>query len=266
MNQLFGQLIARKNYLSELQLRLEEDLQKASDGKLRISNHRGISRYYQIREAKDTRGKYINKKNLGLAYELAQKDYAGRLLKEVKEEIEDIRLFLEKHGEDKLEKVFEDMNPYRKQLVKPLILSKDLLVSQWEAESYETNPYAPEDKVYSTKKDELVRSKSEVLLADMYNELGIPYRYEAALYLKSGKKKYPDFTLLKMATGELIYHEHLGLLDNDEYRKANLAKLDEYRRNGIFPGKNLIITYEAENSFLNIKEIRQMVKEILEVK
>ena len=47
-----------------------------------------------------------------------------------------------------------------------------------------------------------------------------------------------------------------------DLRKKNLQKLDEYRRNGIYPGKNLIITYEAEGSYLNIKEIRQMVKEI----
>ena len=30
------------------------------------------------------------------------------------------------------------------------------------------------------------------------------------------------------------------------YLHANLVKLDEYRRNGIYPGKNLIITYEGK--------------------
>ena len=30
----------------------------------------------------------------------------------------------------------------------------------------------------------------------MYYELGIPYRYEAELRLRNGKRKYPDFTLL----------------------------------------------------------------------
>ena len=42
---------------------------------------------------------------------------------------------------------------------------------EWEKENYNTNPYYPEQKVYPTKKDEMVRSKSEVMLADMYCEM-----------------------------------------------------------------------------------------------
>lgn len=71
----------------------------------------------------------------------------------------------------------------------PLVLTDGMYAEQWIRESYETNPYHPEEKVYPTKKDELVRSKSEVLLADMYYEMGIPYRYEAELRLKNGKGK-----------------------------------------------------------------------------
>ena len=59
-------------------------------------------------------------------------------------------------------------------------------------------------EVYETKKNELVRTKSEMMLADMYYELGIPYRYEAQLLLKNGKKKYPDFTLLKTKITNLL--------------------------------------------------------------
>ena len=36
----------------------------------------------------------------------------------------------------------------------------------------------------------------------------------------------------------------------------------KYRRSKIYPGKNLIITYEAEGSYLNIQEIQEMVKDI----
>lgn len=51
---------------------------------------------------------------------------------------------------------------------------------------------------------------------------------------------------------ELIYHEHLGLLDEEKYRRDNLRKLNDYRKNGIYPGKNLIVTYETEGIYLNI--------------
>ncbi|MBP3603897.1 MAG: hypothetical protein J6J79_07100 [Lachnospiraceae bacterium] len=113
-------------------------------------------------------------------------------------------------------------------------------------------------------KEYMLKLRQEVKeeIEDIGKYLGIPYRYEAQLKLKNGKRKYPDFTLLKVKTREVIYHEHFGLLDNEEYRQASLNKLDEYSKNGIYLGKNLIITYEAEGHYLNIKEIKKMMKEI----
>ncbi len=83
--------------------------------------------------------------------------------------------------------------------------------------------------------------------------------------MRNGKKKYPDFTLLKTSTREIVYHEHLGLLDDEEYREANFAKLEEYRKNGIEIGKNLILTYEAEGYYLNIKDIKKLVERIFQL-
>lgn len=262
MNQLFHQLVQRKRDLEELLLEITRKLEAAPQGKLRVSNDRGIPRYFQITDPKDTRGKYILKKNQELACELAQKDYLKKLYQEVTEEIKDIDLYISKRDATNLEKVYDSLNEYRKDIVTPLVLSDEMYIQKWENEYYETNPYHLEEKMYFTKKDEMVRSKSEVLLADMYYELGIPYRYEAALQLSNGKKKYPDFTLLNVKTREVIYHEHLGLLDDEEYRKSNLVKFDEYRRSGIYFGKNLIITYEGEGCPLNIKEIKRMVEEL----
>lgn len=264
MNLLFHQMVKRKEELENLQRGIARKLENSPQGKLRVSNEQGIPRYYHVIGPKDTNGRYISKKNQELAYQLAQKDYMQRLEQKIWEELEDINMYLAKHDEDNLEHVFSNLNEYRRNIVTPLIITDEMFAQQWENELYETNPYYPEQKVYSTKKDELVRSKSEVLLADMYYELGIPYRYEAVLQLKNGKKKYPDFTLLKKKTREKIYHEHLGLLDDEEYRHANLNKLDEYQKNGIFFGKNLIITYEAEGCYLDIKTVKRMIFDIMQ--
>ncbi len=263
MNHLFYELQKRKEYLEGLLVKMAHELEGAPPGNLRVSNEKGTPHYYCITIPKDTRGKYISKKEQELAHQLAQKDYMQRLHKKVTEELKDINRYLSKHSDNELENVFDNLNEYRKNLVKPLIISDEMFVEQWERESFETNPYYPEEKVYSTKKDELVRSKSEVLLADMYYELGVPYRYEAELQLGNGKKKYPDFTLLKTKTREIIYHEHLGLLDDEAYRQANLLKFDEYYKNGLYLGKNLILTYEAKGCYLNMKEMKKMVKAIL---
>lgn len=263
MNHLFHELVKRKEYLEMLMETIRKRDQNSPIGKLRISNDKGILHYYCITESGDTHGKYIPKNNYKLAQQLAQKDYMHRLYQEAARELKDINIYLANHGETDLEDIYTSLNQYRKNIVEPMVIPDDIFVWQWENEPYEVNPYYQEEKVYPTKKDEFVRSKSEVLLADMYYELGIPYRYEAELRLKNGKRKYPDFTLLNIKTRKVIYHEHLGLMDNEEYRKINYAKLDEYQKSGIYMGKNLIITYEGEGCYLNIKDIKRMVQNVM---
>lgn len=263
MNKLIVQLNKRKEYLQELLDEIEDKIHTFPEGTLRVSKINGIPRYYHITSMGDTKGKYILKKNKELAEQLAQKDYAKKVYQCAKTELEDIKKFLNKHDRKEFENIYLKLNQYRQELVNPMIVSDEEYAVQWEKEMFVSNPYHPEERVYLTKKEEMVRSKSEVMIADMYYELGIPYRYEAELCLQNGKIKYPDFTLLNVQTREIVYHEHLGLMDDEQYRKANLMKLDEYRRNGIYLGKNLIITYEAEGCYLNIREIRDMCRGIL---
>lgn len=265
MSELFHELNKRRQYLQELMREIKGQLQIAPQGNLRVSNIKGIPRYYHVTTSGDTKGKYIKNEDRNLACQLAQKDYMQKLYQEAEEELQDIECFLNKHGNNDLEEIYDGLNEYRKEIVMPMIITDEMFIQQWEKEPFDTNPYHPEEKVYPTKKDEMVRSKSEVMLADMYYDLRIPYRYEAELRLKNGKKKYPDFTLLDIRTRKVAYHEHLGLLDNEEYRQANMQKLEEYRKNGIYLGKNLIITYEGEGCYLNIREIKKMVREMMGV-
>ena len=43
--------------------------------------------------------------------------------------------------------------------------------------------------------DDLVRSKSEVIVADALHDLGLPYRYEAPLAFPGELPRHPDFTI-----------------------------------------------------------------------
>ena len=263
MNQLHQQMVKRREYLIQLQEEIVRQSKELPQGRLRVNNDRGIARYYHINVDGDTHGNYISKRNSDLACKLAQKDYLQKINRTINDELKDIEKYLLRHKEYAIEDVFINLNSYRQKLVTPLAISDEMYAQQWEQEPFEKNPYYPEERVYPTKKDEFVRSKSEVLLADMFYEMGVPYRYEAQLKLGKGKIRYPDFTLLCVRTRELMYHEHFGLMDDEEYRRSCFAKLDEYRKNGIYLGKNLIITYEAEGSYLNIKEIREQMRAVL---
>lgn len=262
LKQPIQELEKRKEFLEKLITFATEQLKDMPPGNLRINKNRGVPRYYHVTDAKDTHGRYIKKEKQELARKLAEKDYLNKLQKEAEAELRDINNYLKNHKSSNLENIYTFTNDYRKHLITPLVLPDGLYAQQWENESYESNPFYKNDKIYPTKKGDLARTKSEVLLADMYYELGIPYHYEEQLRLKNGAFKYPDFTLLDIKNRKIIYHEHLGLMDDDDYRYKNLKKLNEYRRNGIYPGKNLIVTYEADGSPLNIKDIQQMVKEM----
>lgn len=55
------------------------------------------------------------------------------------------------------------------------------------------------------------------------------------------------------------------MLDDYDYRVDNLRKLNEYRENGVFSLKNLVITYEIPEVPLDISGIRIMVSELFPV-
>lgn len=197
-----------------------------------------------------------------MVVKLAKKTYYEKLLKSAQCEYNAINRFLKAMPKKSPEEVYSSMNAYRKSLVKPLLMSDADYGVIWEKEPYEKNPFHPEECIYPTDKGDLVRSKTEARIADMYFSLGIPYRYEAPLKLKNGKIKYPDFTLLDVSNRCEYYHEHMGCMEEEGYRSSNIVKIEDYMESGIFTGKNLILTFETEYSSLSIKELRNNIKKI----
>ena len=243
----------------------EKEAKKFPEGRLRISNSGPHLRYYKMDEFGETSGKYISAENKELAKGLAQKEYNNRFVRMAKAEIKRIEVFIERELHNGANLSFENLSESRKALVQPYLLTDEMYAQMWQDEFSGGNDIFSENKRFDTKRGEKVRSKSEAILADMFYDFGIPYHYEKPLFLNNGKTKYPDFTLLNVETREEIYWEHLGLLDDYEYRVDNLKKLNEYRVNGVFSPKNLIVTYELPEVPLDISGIRTMVKELFSV-
>lgn len=91
----------------------------------------------------------------------------------------------------------------------------------------------PENLIHRTAKGDLVRSKSEVIVADTLTRLGISYRYEEPLYAKDDPTDFrlPDFTV--SYEGDTWYWEHLGMLSVPSYAEAWGRKQDWYARQGL---------------------------------
>lgn len=119
-----------------------------------------------------------------------------------------------------------------------------------------------EDKlIHKTKKGDMVRSKSEVIVADALFDAGIEYGYEDDLPLKNGIIAHPDFTIYK-ASKPVYYWEHLGMLQKEEYRQKWDIKRKSYEEIGIIEGKNLIISKDGLDGSIDSQEIDRLIKEI----
>lgn len=111
---------------------------------------------------------------------------------------------------------------------------------------------------------ELMRSKSEVIVANTLRSLDVPYSYEELLKMEDGSAREPDFTIRRPGKPP-IYWEHLGMLDLAGYRADWEAKLAWYSKHGIAPlesggGPNgtLVWSIEKPGGHIDAQEIERI--------
>jgi hypothetical protein len=95
-------------------------------------------------------------------------------------------------------------------------------------------------KIHEALSGDMLRSKSEVIIANLLHEREIPFRYELPLLAGDGTLRLPDFTVTWR--GQTFFWEHLGRLDLTDYAEEWLKKRAWYER--WFPGQ-LLTTEEG---------------------
>jgi ATP-dependent exoDNAse (exonuclease V) alpha subunit len=131
--------------------------------------------------------------------------------------------------------------------------------------------FLEENLIHRTRRNDMVRSKSEVIIADLLFSKNIDYQYEAVLVdHKTGDKRYPDFTFEDDAMGITYYWEHLAMLQQPKYQRRWERKLKWYRDQRILPydeggGENgtLITTRDDERGGIQSNEIEKLIDEIM---
>jgi ATP-dependent DNA helicase RecQ len=95
-------------------------------------------------------------------------------------------------------------------------------------------------KIHETLSGVLVRSKSEVIIANILYERNVKFQYEMEIKSPNGEMYCPDFVI--DWSGNRYFWEHLGMLDIPEYQNNWLIKKQWYEN--YFPGQ-LITTEEC---------------------
>lgn len=123
----------------------------------------------------------------------------------------------------------------------------------------ESKGWYEEGKIHRTKTGLMVRSKSEVIIANELENAGLDWHYENdGNYVIINDNKYlPDFVIFH--NGKTYYWEHLGLRNDDEYEKRWQKKEKDYKSD-----KSIILktTEDKRNGSIDSKEILDIIQEI----
>ena len=267
MDELVHVLQQRKKELKALQQKVENSIIQGKkgipDGRIRTIQCKGNTQYYLITKEDSVNhpnGKYVKKEDTHLLQRLAQQNYDKKILDELNKELDGIERMLKMYHPENLISIYTQMAKGRRELLTPWVQSDDEYEKQWFGTSYKGKNFESCIQEIYTEKGERVRSKSEKIIADKLYRMGIPYKYEYPLQVAGIGNIYPDFTCLHVATRKEILWEHCGMMGDEKYAKEALRKIDTYARNGFYPGKNIIYTFESAEYSLNTLVVDEIIK------
>ena len=251
-----------KSRLIRIKAAVDKRLMDVPEGALRITTSNNCTQFKQSLEA-NKKLTYIKKDDQQLAYRLAQKSYDQKIQKLVDRRLKQLDKLTKEYEDNEIAEIYDKLHPIRKTLIEPVEKPWEQRLEEWKNIPYTGKGFMPGTSEIYSKKGERVRSKSEKILADTFYDLGIEYKYECPIKLKSYGIVYPDFTFLRKRDNRIIYWEHDGKMDDPEYATKAIRKINSYIADGIFPGEDLIVTYESSTVVLNDRTIKKMIEKYL---
>lgn len=223
-----------------------------------ICARKKAGRYFFYNRERNSEGKvrehYIPTENAKYIKECCEARYLSKLIPALEKELKAIKSFERKYKPQTKSDVWHKLPPALQQHVAQRFQTKAEACIAWEKAGFETNPFPlPEYVQYMSKKGEAVRSRIELIIADMLYDLGISYRYECRLDLASGTI-YPDFTIMDPNTLEIFYIEIFGMMDDAEYAKNAFSKIAKYTTAGLLP--NLIMFFDHKDAPISPVQIK----------
>lgn len=260
--QLLEDAKTKRSELAAILARVESQLKSPPKGNLCVSKSHKSFQYYRSDKEHPGKRYYLDKGKRDIAVALAQRDYNRKLLKELKSGLNELDKFISAYKPQNFLACYEKLPQARKLLINPAFINNSEYARLWQEKKYVHKPQQP-DETYRTLKNEKVRSKSEIIIANLLKEYGIPYHYEFPVTLKNGQGLYPDFLCLNVRTRQEFYWEHCGKMSDPEYTSNMTRRLRQFAAEGIIIGRNLILTMETDTAPLKTKEVEEVIRTFL---
>ena len=147
--------------------------------------------------------------------------------------------------------------------------------NEWIDTPYTPNPFHPENLLYRTNGEMLMRSKSETIIGNCFESLGLPYRSDDLVTIYSGhtsKQPFKDTYFADFKTpnllGGITIHEHFGAFQIEKYPDNALKRLNDYRSFNVYeldyrPVKAEEFTWSLEADLQDPISFRRLLRRIL---
>ena len=136
---------------------------------------------------------------------------------------------------------------------------------EWLKQQYSsTLPTA--EKTHITADGKTARSKSELVIHNILTQLGIPFKNDVDINLRTetGEKVYKNADFVMPGKhGEYIILEHFGMLDSEDYLLRAIHKIRIYGLNGYTLNDRLFISMDGFNVSLNAQALRDMIEKLI---
>ena len=256
--------ISEKRKLKKENLSLANFLRRLPAGELHIHKNGKYSRWRLVMTDPDTGVRFtsnIKKKDkdaVAMAHNLFIKQYIAEKIADNEEKIKLLEKVINcySRSDEKKEAPDEFRNSLR------TFLTPNFEAAQkWASMPYEKNMEHADYLKKKTKSGAIVRSKSEVMIANMLYDRGLPFRYEQAMQCRAAVI-YPDFLIMDpVRKNRLVVWEHFGIMDNENYIRKNIGKLELLCQNGYVVHSNLIITFETSEVSLTEEMVTSKIDE-----
>lgn len=226
------------------------------EGKLSASTIKGRTYYYKVDQGKKL---YLGKADCEDVKLLQTRAHLIESLKRIEKNCKALHHLLEEYESIEPDIINRNVpKAYQLSEQRDYQFTDWIDLQEWGSAKYDKNTKYPDRLIHRTLKGERVRSKSEVIIADILFLKGVEYHYEENLTL--GKETIaPDFKVAVASQRRFRRIEHFGMLSSSKYLEDCLWKLRLYFSHKFVPWDDIIFTFEAQDGGIDAQTIGWIV-------